>query len=50
MKKFAFKAANVLCALAAVVAPVAGRACRVIFYEPKQPEGLADFIDKRNDK
>ena len=48
MKNFLLKAANILCSLAILAAPLAERACRTIFYEPEQPEGLADFV--RNNK
>jgi cyclic lactone autoinducer peptide len=46
VKKFTYKAANVLCAFAVLIAPIAGRACRILFYEPEKPEGLDDFISK----
>lgn len=46
VKKFIYKAANVLCAFAVLIAPIAGRACRILFYEPEKPEGLDDFISK----
>lgn len=50
MKKFVFKAANILCSLAILAAPLAERACRTIFYEPEQPEGLADFVRSKKVK
>lgn len=46
MKKFTYKASSVLCTLVVLIAPVAGRACRILFYEPEKPEGLEDFISK----
>ena len=44
MKNFIFKSANLICALAVVVAPVAARYCICIFHEDKEPEGLAEFV------
>lgn len=35
-----------LCSLALLAAPLAARTCRTIFYEPKEPEGLAQFADE----
>lgn len=44
MKNFMHKAANLICALAVVIAPVAARHCACYFYEAKEPEGLAEFV------
>lgn len=44
MRNFISKAANIICALAVVAAPVAARHCICIFYEEKEPEGLAEFV------
>ena len=35
-----------LCGLVILVSPVAARTCRTIFYEPKEPEGLSQFVEK----
>lgn len=45
MKNFIHKAANIICALAVVAAPVAARYCAIYFYEAKQPEGLDEFVN-----
>ncbi len=44
MRNFMHKAANLICALAVVIAPVATQHCKFYFYEDKEPEGLAEFV------
>lgn len=46
LKGFLLKHGVFLCNLALVAAISAGESCRFIVYEPKEPEGLGEFIDK----
>jgi len=34
------------CALALMVAPMTSSACRWLFYQPEEPEGLDAFVNK----
>lgn len=36
-----------LCAFAAVVAPLASQTCKTRYYQPKEPDGLTQFADKK---
>lgn len=44
--RFISKHGSILCALATLVAPIACKQCRVLFYEPVEPKGLDMFIKK----
>lgn len=47
LRKILVKYGNVLCALAVLVAPMAARTCRLLYYEPKEPEGLDEFVKRK---
>ena len=41
------KIANIACVLAVAIAPVASEYCRFIFFQPEEPEGLAEFAKSK---
>ena len=44
MNKYILFITKTLVAMVAMIAPVAAQYCRAVFYEPKQPENLAEFL------
>lgn len=38
------------CAMAMFIAPLASEACRGKYYQPVEPEGLTDFVEKSKHK
>lgn len=38
------KYGTAICALAVMVAPVAARSCKLLWYESEQPDGLDKFV------
>ena len=41
------KIANIACVVAVAIAPVASEYCRFIFFQPEEPEGLAEFAKSK---
>ena len=39
-----------ICALAVMVAPVAARSCKLLWYESEQPDGLDKFVAEHTEK
>ncbi len=44
---FIQKHGTTFCALAVMTAPVISKSCRVIWYQPEEPEGLKAFAEKK---
>lgn len=44
IKRMMEKYGTQLCCLAIAVAPIAATGCRGLYYQPKEPEGLAEFV------
>ena len=45
------KYGTAICALAVMVAPVAARSCKLLWYESEQPDGLDKFVaELKNNK
>ena len=42
------KYGTAICALAVMVAPVAARSCKLLWYESEQPDGLDKFVAENN--
>ena len=45
-KNFILKYGVVLCNIALIAAISSGEICRFMWYEPEEPEGLGEFINK----
>ena len=46
MKNFLLKHGAMLCSAAIVITSVAVNSCRMFWYEPEEPEGLRELLDK----
>jgi len=44
--KFVNRYGTQICAIAVMAAGISSRGCRVIFYQPEEPEGLEAFAKK----
>ena len=44
------KYGTAICALAVMVAPVAARSCKLLWYESEQPDGLDKFVAEHKKK
>lgn len=44
MNKYILFITKTLVTMVTAIAPVASQYCRAVFYEPKQPENLAEFL------
>ena len=44
------KYGTAICALAVMVAPVAARSCKLLWYESEQPDGLDKFVAEHTEK
>lgn len=44
------KYGTAICALAVMVAPVAARSCKLLWYESEQPDGLNKFVAEHTEK
>lgn len=48
-RKILVKLGQVLCACAAVIAPVVVEGCRIRYYQPEEPAGLKEFASRKKD-
>lgn len=47
IKRIVVKYGKQLCTLAVIIAPIATRCCRGMYYEPEIPEGMNEFLEKK---
>lgn len=47
MRKLLVKIGSLLCACAVTISPLVVEGCRVRYYQPKEPDGLKEFVQRR---
>lgn len=47
MRKLLVKIGSLLCACAVTISPLVVEGCRTRYYQPKEPDGLKEFVQRR---